>query len=297
MTHEDAINWLKYAQDITPDDGVSAYFEHYNRVWQMSYPETTGYIIPTLIAAGEEERALRASRWLRRMQMADGSMSAGFWNSHAPCAFDTAQVLLGWLNAEHVEHDPRTLESIDKAMAFLEDEWRIEQWGEDTKTYNVRSVWPMKLYGSTLTEEILDYFEEKVRDNGWVENCEEERDYPLTHFIAYVARGFLECGRVEVARKIATALADCFHRDGVLCARFDENWQPQLRQICVPGIAQAAIIWHRLGMHEDYNAVMGYLAKLNKPWASDPSNGMYLPLAEISWSAKFIADAYKCKSS
>jgi len=52
-----AIEWLGRAHDATPDGGISrgfslalnAYFAC--RGWQPSYPETTGYIIPTLYAA------------------------------------------------------------------------------------------------------------------------------------------------------------------------------------------------------------------------------------------------------
>ena len=49
----EAIGWLKRAQDATPDRGVSrgyslAWHPHRRaRGWQPSYPETTGYIIPT----------------------------------------------------------------------------------------------------------------------------------------------------------------------------------------------------------------------------------------------------------
>ena len=42
-----AIDWLKYAQDATKDVGVSAQYI-LGLGWQTSYPETTGYIIPTM---------------------------------------------------------------------------------------------------------------------------------------------------------------------------------------------------------------------------------------------------------
>ena len=50
-----ALEWLVAAQDATPDDGISrgysfAYSTYFRgRGWQPSYPETTGYIIPTML--------------------------------------------------------------------------------------------------------------------------------------------------------------------------------------------------------------------------------------------------------
>ena len=67
-----AIEWLVRAQDATPDGGISrgfslAWHPYFGgRGWQPSYPETTGYIIPTLYAAarrlGRAELAARAER-------------------------------------------------------------------------------------------------------------------------------------------------------------------------------------------------------------------------------------------
>ncbi|NIR46494.1 MAG: hypothetical protein GWN83_21255, partial [Gemmatimonadetes bacterium] len=52
---EEAVSWIERAQDATPDGGVSRAYSvgwtaHANaRGWQNSYPETTGYIIPTIL--------------------------------------------------------------------------------------------------------------------------------------------------------------------------------------------------------------------------------------------------------
>src|SRR5882762_7277039 len=54
-----ALEWLAAAQDVTGDGGVARgysiawnpYFK--SRGWQPGYPETTGYIIPTLYEAAQ----------------------------------------------------------------------------------------------------------------------------------------------------------------------------------------------------------------------------------------------------
>ena len=60
--------WLKEAQDTQSDGGFSGRF-NIKTGWSSSYPETTGYIIPTLIALSKElndlnyiNRAERACR-------------------------------------------------------------------------------------------------------------------------------------------------------------------------------------------------------------------------------------------
>src|SRR5262249_38511479 len=50
---KEAVGWLTRAQDATPDRGVSrgysaAWNSEGGKGWQPSYPETTGYIIPTM---------------------------------------------------------------------------------------------------------------------------------------------------------------------------------------------------------------------------------------------------------
>src|SRR2546422_11092945 len=108
-----AIEWLVRAQDATPDDGASRAFSlawrpYFGRGgWQPSYPETTGYIIPTLYAAarrlGRAELAApagRAARWEIEVQLPTGAVrGGGIGAPESPAGFNTGQVLLGWLAA------------------------------------------------------------------------------------------------------------------------------------------------------------------------------------------------------
>src|SRR5207244_4170744 len=116
-THEPhlvaAIEWLRRAQDATPDGGLSRGYSlvrhsHYGRRgWQPCYPETTGYIIPTLYAAarrlGRAELAVRAERaaqWEIEIQLPTGAVRGGaIGERESPAVFNTGQVLLGWLTA------------------------------------------------------------------------------------------------------------------------------------------------------------------------------------------------------
>ena len=79
---EEAIRWLFNAQDATKIGGVSACYS-YSSGWKWAYPETSGYIIPTLfdfaeyydsspIASECRTRAARIADWLVEIQLQNG---------------------------------------------------------------------------------------------------------------------------------------------------------------------------------------------------------------------------------
>ena len=104
-----AIEWLVQAHDATPDGGISrgfslAWHPYFGgRGWQPSYPETTGYIIPTLYAAARRlgrpdlaARARRAAHWEIEIQLRTGAVRGGVVGEpESPAVFNTGQVLLG----------------------------------------------------------------------------------------------------------------------------------------------------------------------------------------------------------
>jgi hypothetical protein len=58
---EGVTDWILRAQDnsVTADGGVAAYYS-LRTGWSSSYPETTGYIVPTLLAVSSRyERSAR----------------------------------------------------------------------------------------------------------------------------------------------------------------------------------------------------------------------------------------------
>ncbi|MDQ3520367.1 MAG: hypothetical protein M3466_18445, partial [Gemmatimonadota bacterium] len=80
-----ALSWLGRAQDMSAssDGGVA---RHYSLVsgWSASYPETTGYIIPTFLNEAKRrgddslrERARRMLDWLVSIQLPEGGFQGG----------------------------------------------------------------------------------------------------------------------------------------------------------------------------------------------------------------------------
>src|SRR5207245_7757208 len=83
-----AADWLCRAQDAMPDGGVCGRYS-LKTGWSSSYPETTGYVIPTFLALAQEfrdnrfeDRAARAVGFLLSVQLRDGAFRAGDIRHH-----------------------------------------------------------------------------------------------------------------------------------------------------------------------------------------------------------------------
>src|SRR5438552_8027313 len=106
---EAAIQWICRAHDQCGGKGVSLGFSLLHG-WFPPYPETTGYIIPTLFdyaqLTGRDEyrsRAIRMADWEIEIQLPTGAVVGSIFrgpdHEAKPVAFNTGQVILGWTRA------------------------------------------------------------------------------------------------------------------------------------------------------------------------------------------------------
>ena len=279
-THLDsAIAWLKHAQDVTGDDGVAQTWLARLNKWAPSYPETTGYIIPTFYRysalAGDEDARARARRmadWEIEIQHPTGGVLAGaLGDSDQPTVFNTGQVIFGWVRAFEEEGDERYREAAVKAADWLCDimdddgcwrSWGSPMTGKQVNTYNTRSAWSLaRVHEITGEQRYLDaavrnceWALTQAQPNGWLaNNCLQDNDQPFTHTIAYAMRGLLETGAyaqredfLEVASKIGEAMIAALPTNGYLPGRFDNQWRPTVKWSCLTGDCQLGINWGRL---------------------------------------------------
>ena len=280
-----SIEWLSRAQDAVPGGGISRgyslvwnpYFR--TRGWQPAYPETTGYIIPTLFEAARfldradlARRAIRAAHWEIAVQLPSGAVQGGVIGAPvSPAIFNTGQVILGWLAAFQETGDGAFADAARRAGRFLvaaQDEdghWRRgnSQFARgDSTLYNARAAWALAEAGVRLGEpsfirtaaKNLEAVAGLEASNGWLPSCclgDPER--PLLHTLAYAVRGLLEGGRVlrddqliESATRTAEALRAAVRDDGSMPGRFTADWSPAARWSCLTGQAQMANNWMRL---------------------------------------------------
>jgi hypothetical protein len=280
-----AAAWLLRAQAATPDDGVSlGYFPcapESTGGWLDSYPETTGYIIPTLLDLAERtgsdemrERALRMARWEIEVQMPSGAVQGGTVcrpDRQTAAVFNTGMVLQGYTAAYRASGEARFLDAGRRAADFLvgdmDGDGHFRSHGAFVspgriKTYNCLCAWALWRFAEDTGDDrygkaAVSAVEAAVgqqQGNGWfANNCLTDPEAPLTHTIGYTLQGILEVGRrsgrgdlVEAARRGVTPLVSRIHRNGYLAGCFFPDWEPAVVSSCLTGSAQIAVVCYRL---------------------------------------------------
>jgi len=271
---DESIKWLGRAQDnsASADGGVA---RDYNLVngWATSYPETTGYIVPTMIEYGKAfhndqaiERARRMLDWLVNIQLEDGGFQGGRIDAKpvVSVTFNTGQILLGL--ASGVAAFGETYRAPMRAAAdFLvnsqDDDgcWRshptpFAEPGE--KVYETHVSWglfeaervdPNRGYGECGLKNAR-WAMTWQRDNGWFDQCcLDQPEIPLTHTIGYNLRGLVEAYRLSEETDIlqacvrnADGILGLVTGEGYLPGRIDANWKPAAKWVCLTGSAQIA---------------------------------------------------------
>jgi len=274
-----AVDWLRRAQDATADDGVAQAWFVLRDQWAPSYPETTGYIIPTLYRyaavygdADAGARARRMTDWECAIQLPDGGVVAGaLGDCEQPTVFNTGQVLFGWVRAFEVEGDARYRAAASRAADWLcaaqdaDGCWRrfgSPLTSRHINTYNTRTAWALaRAYELSGDERYLgaavrncEWALTQRNDRGWLAgNCLQDDTQPYVHTIAYAMRGLLEVGVIAgrdefiaAACRIGAAVLERLPDDGRLPGRFDAAWRPTVRYSCLTGNAQMAVNWGRV---------------------------------------------------
>jgi hypothetical protein len=273
------MRWLCCAQDqsASADGGVARSYSLVSG-WAASYPETTGYIIPTFLdhaaAVGLDDFRARARRmldWLVRIQLPSGAFQGGTVDSTpvVPVPFNTGQILLGLAAGQTAFGTNR------EAMVRAAD-WLVEVQDADgcwrkfpspfvaagDKTYDTHIAWG--LLEAARVESGRGYAEAALanvrwalthqRNNGWIDKCcltDESR--PLTHTIGYALRGILEAflycrdpQLLAAARRTADGAMSALRSDGFLPGLLGPDWSAAASWACLTGTVQIAHCWLRL---------------------------------------------------
>ena len=273
---DEAVGWLGRAQDcsISADGGVA---RDYSLItgWSTSYPETTGYIVPTMLdyAAitgdqGVRDRARRMIDWLVGIQLEEGGLQGGRIDARpvVPVTFNTGQMLFGL--AASVAAFGDYLEPMRRAADWLmatqdaDGCWRRHATpfaGAGEKAYETHVAWglleadrlePDRGYGAAALANV-SWALTKQRDNGWfAQCCLTDPSRPLTHTLGYVLRGIIEAYRysedpalLAAARRCADGLLGALGEDGHLPGRLLDDWRPAVDWVCLTGSVQIAHCW------------------------------------------------------
>ncbi len=285
-----ALEWIRHHSQW--DRGV--YVSSRQRIL---YPEVSGYLLPTLLAVGETRLAYRWARWLASVQLPDGSLLGP---DRMAYVFDTAQVVRGWLALHHDLPDLTC--NIEKALNWVVSSagsdgcllvpsthaWTLPNSRRVPETIHLYAVAPLleaaRRLRSTVALDVLERSLDYYKTNSDVTSFA-----TLIHFHAYVLEALVDLGETSLARSGAELMVRLQNPDGSLPAYPDVDW------VCLPGVAQMAVVWYRLGMLRPANLALEYLIRQQRASGgfvgSVGEGAAYFPDEEVSWAVKFFMDA------
>lgn len=232
-----ALNWLRRSIAATGGLG-SAHSYSLLWGWARAYPETTGYLIPTLLryASIKREDSLRqlaidCGDWLCSIQLNNGAFAGGLAGETAPSVFNTSQILFGFAKLDEeilAEENNVTLFSkkqrwrkamaraIDWLTGILEPDgaWRQAAYRPGVvPSYYTRAVWGVLEAGKRLNmpespdfmRKALRYYANRFQPGGTIRDWGFRPEVPaFTHTIAYTLEGFLESALLFGEEEILT---------------------------------------------------------------------------------------------
>lgn len=297
-----AINWIK--NNTINNEGIIN-----NSNFKKSYPEVTGYFIPSLLRWGYRDLAVNYARYLCRIQHSDGA-----WydtENKKPYIFDSAQILKGLIAVRHLypEMDKHIIAGCDWILTNMNDDGRLvapleDIWGNG-KTFSelihTYCISPIKEAGiiynrndyKKKADKIANYYVSKFRGDILNFNL-------LSHFYAYVMEAMLDIGEVELVKEAMNKISAIQKNTGAIPAYNNVDW------VCSTGMFQFAVVWFRLGEFEKGEKAFNYACKLQNEtggWfgsylSEDKEHEIntYFPDSEISWAVKYFLDALYYKN-
>lgn len=253
---------------------------HYSPLmgWSDPYPETTGYIIPTLVRTSEffedskySVAALNMGQWLLDIQSQDGSWHGGLHKSKEligskGSVFNTGQILKGMMALFHLTGDQAFLTAADRGASWLASGvdvnglWPAGDYrASETPSYYTHVAWPMlEVWKSTQStfqrdaaERFLDAALKRKLGNGAIARWGfDDEGSAFTHTIAYTIRGFQESSRLigDYCKygKPMEELLEFFVKkseltNGRVPGEFNEALVGNKSYVCLTGNAQLAI--------------------------------------------------------
>lgn len=273
----ESIAWLCRAQEnsATKDGGVARGYSLISG-WGASYPETTGYIVPTIIDYAEQhqdaelmQRAKNMLDWLVSIQFPEGGFQGGLIDSKpaVPVTFNTGQILLGLSSGADKFGEPY-MDAMHKAAQWLVNSqdtdgcWRKHPTpfckpGE--KAYETHVAWGLfeaarvsgeKKYADAALKNV-HWALTKQHKNGWFGDCcMTNPSAPVTHTLAYALRGVLEAYQytkditlLESAKLTGEGMLSAITSTGFLPGRLDSGWKGTVSSACLTGTVQVAHCW------------------------------------------------------
>lgn len=249
--------------------------------WTSSYPETTGYLIPTILRLSDrsrggdlQERCRRAVEFLLSLQLPGGAFPGGEVddNRASPSVFNTAQVLCGLLAWSEADRNGDVEGAMEGAVAYLlgvqeaEGPWVRDTFGATASAYYSHAACWLARYGVLREhEEALEGARRHLEwvlslidpESGWIERSgfpdHHAAGEAMTHNLGYTLWGLLRCGdlleseaAVAAVERAARRTGELMERTGYLPGVVGRRWESRARYVCLTGNCQIAQVWIEL---------------------------------------------------
>jgi malonyl-CoA O-methyltransferase len=292
QSYKRCIVWIH--RNTIPGEGIAVTSRN-----RISYPEVTGYFIPTLLSCGEADLAFQYACYLLAKQSPDGSWSDP--RGKAPYTFDSGQILKGLCAIHHRMSETESairrgcdwlitqIDAQGKVNTPDESTWNLPGGKKVTHKVHLYAVEPLLQAGRMFNEpRYLKCFEKVV---SYYRGLPDITDFDtLAHFHAYVLEALVDCGERDLALKGMACVEKLQHNSGALPAYSDVDWT------CSTANAQYAVTWYKLGRPEFAEKTLRMLCRLQNRsggfFGSYGAGSHYFPQQEIGWAVKYFIDAY-----
>jgi len=279
------VQWIDASFKSRGDGGSSAYY-FLGHGWKGSYPETTGYIIPTLYNYSHYVNepywsvlAKKAAEWLISIQSEEGGWQG--LQIGVKCElriFNTAMILDGLIAAYKEEKDEIYLNSAVKGAKWILSKMDANGLFKENTPVPGGSAGDMLVLACMLNviqympkDEQANYTPAIIRslhahlqlqtENGWFSKCNFADSYPgtaLLHHVGYTLDGLIVSSELldddtycKAGLKLAKKLLEKFESEKTLPAYINSDWTSHYDlggkySLCLTGLSQVAISFHKI---------------------------------------------------
>ena len=330
---EEHYSFLKRSVAVNKGKGSSAYYSkirHPLRFWSKAYPETTGYLIPSLMRIQEQEdidtsvEVEQCMRWLAEdVQFKDGGFPSLYAGNTRPSLFNSAQIALGFhaYGSRNSSYKVQELKLVNWLSKQLEEgKKEIHYRGDFIPSYYTRVVWPCLLMSQKHEHVVLQHLAEKLLKTLLLRIDKDffplksgfQGDKAFTHTLAYTVRGLMESAillddsdLLQLCRNQIDAQISSLKKHQLRFAgSYMPSWEGDFSFRCLTGEWQWVIIFlkaSQLFKEQKYFSLAEelihrldsthFLYPKGAVLGSKPLWGAYMPWKAPNWAAKFALDA------
>jgi uncharacterized protein YyaL (SSP411 family) len=301
---KNTFTWIKASFDATKDGGSSAYYI-FGGGWKASYPETTGYLIPTMYEyaaySGNKEWAVlakKAADWLLKIQDAQGGWQGLQVDEKCDLrVFNSGMILDGLVAAYQRENDPKYLEAAARGMKWIAGKVGPDGFFKENNVvgggaFDTLVCACMLMVIQYLPQEEQNIYIPIVRkaldahltlqtENAWFRKCNFRDDnLALLHHLGYTVDGLLISAEIlddknyyAAAKRTLNKLLSKFEVSLELPAFTASDWTTHKdlgskASLCLTGYSQISIAFQKVARIENDLRFLNAALKINDLVAS-----------------------------